>query len=111
MFLYEADILQELLKQLLADGRVLHALRRGLFNNSDRQAFPHDRYISRRPEVPALHCGRSLTPDRQPTPSRYEDMGFFSSRKAEEVAIGTNDKSVVQVIRSRFVRSFQPCQC
>lgn len=47
------------------------------------------------------------------TPPRYEDMGFFASRKAEDndsyqVAIGVgggaNDKSsVVQVIRSRFV--------
>lgn len=95
---------------------MLCVLRAWFIQYSDRQAFPHDRYISRRPEVPALHCGRLLTSDRQPSPSRYEDMGFFSSRKAEDnesyqVAIGVNDKSsVVQVIRSRFVRSFQPCQ-
>lgn len=49
-------------------------------------------------------------------PQRYEDMGFFSSRKAEDnesyqLAIGvgrgaTDKSSVVQVIRSRFVRCY-----
>lgn len=52
-----------------------------------------------------------------------EDMGFFSSRQAEDNDVyqvtlgvgggrhGGNDKSVVQVIRSRFVRSLLLVQC
>lgn len=51
---------------------------------------------------------------KEDTTPRNEDMGFFSSRKAEDndtylttttSTITDNDKSVVHVIRSRFVRS------
>ena len=64
-----------------------------------------------------------LTLSISPPTCWSEDMGFFSSKQAEDNNVykvtvglrggrhGGNDKSLVQVIRSRFVRSLLLVQC
>ena len=47
-------------------------------------------------------CSRDGAIGLEFTPVSNEAMGFFSSRKAQDSYIA-DDKSVVQVIRSRFV--------
>lgn len=72
---------------------------------------------------PCPHASSRLLPLSNSSLTCYsEDMGFFSSRQAEDNDVyqvtlgvggrhGGNDKSVVQVIRSRFVRSLLLVQC